>query len=153
MSTSTSNFPVHAGLERVSAGASVISKALATVFARKNTTKLIVAVGVITGITIAERVVDSANPGFVAELAIVSSAAVLAFGATVAIVLPALRLMRNAAHSLLEQSSQLVSDQAFLASAMADRRIMSELHAAQDRAGHARTPVPNTAQRDLRYFF
>jgi hypothetical protein len=124
----------HAGLERVLNGSSFLKKMLSGLSFSKDLTKPLMAVATMAAVTFAGRELESIQPGFAAEWAILSIVAVTAFWFFASFVAPTIRSTGKLLSAYSAHRAQIANDERYYQSALRDPRVMNDLLRAQDRS-------------------
>jgi hypothetical protein len=127
----------HAGLERVLNGSSFLKTTLQGLSFSKDLTKPLMAVGTMAAVTLAGRQLESTQPGFAVEWAILSMVALSAFWFFARFVAPAIRSAGKWLSAYSVYRSRLADDELYYQSALRDPRVMNDILRAQDRSEQA----------------
>jgi ABC-type nickel/cobalt efflux system permease component RcnA len=131
--TTTTNYPTHAGLERLLNTAKAIKGAAATVTVQRLRQAVFIA-ALMAIVTFAERNLSLGESGFVFEWVALSLVVLLAFFCTWRIAIPLANLMARLVKRVNTHFRDQANDRALYAAALQDSRIMGDLMAARGRS-------------------
>jgi hypothetical protein len=127
----------HPGLERVLNGTSFLRTTLQGLSFSKDLAKPLMAIATMAAVTFAGRELESTQPGFAVEWAILSIVALSAFWFFARFVAPAVRASGKLLSKYAAHRASVADDERYYQSALADPRVMNDILRAQDRSEQA----------------
>ena len=136
-SSSSSSFhtPFHGGLNRVIERAAVTQSTFSNIFSAKQVPTYVLGITIMAVVTLTERALDSVGTGFATEWAALSVVALVTFGLFAKLVTRGTHATQAWFADYLHNARENRADASLWESAKRDPRVMSDIIAAQDRAG------------------